>query len=157
MKDPKEIRPSRRSRTDGPMNSQRLAACTGLFKSKSDRAPVLRVEVYICKFSSLFLKPSSIGICLQRKITFLQQSLTQYTNHTSGQASCPAVDDQHKSNSVVFGGFICLFVLFCFNVWLGIFSLPCGYLHIHYGFWFYLCGISLCVNVCLCVFLMIFL
>lgn len=47
----------------------------------------------------------------QDKDNFLQGCLTVYTNHTYRQISCPAVDDQHKTNSLVFLESILLFVV----------------------------------------------
>lgn len=45
MENTKETRPAKHRTTEAHVNSQRLAACTGLPRSGSDGVPVLREEV----------------------------------------------------------------------------------------------------------------
>lgn len=67
------------------------------------------------------------------KITFFQLNLTEYINHTSGQAPCPGIVNQHKPNSMVF--------LYNFAL-LGLFL---AYWYFACLFWFFsFCEFSFC-------------
>ena len=81
---------------DAHVNLQTAAACTGLHRSRPDGSLLLRVEVD----TSPYLQPKSllqsITVC-KWKINFTQWNFTRLTNHSEGQAPCPAVGGQgHK-------------------------------------------------------------
>jgi hypothetical protein len=77
----------------------------------------------------------------KRKLSFLQWTVTGYINHTAKQAPCPGVGGQHKTNSMVFCLFVCLFACLLLGgglraVWTFCFIL------LGFGF-FYLCLIDI--------------
>lgn len=56
-------------------------------------------------------------IVKKKKISFVQRSVTGYTNHTPEQAQHPEAVDQHKKNSMSFTvDFFFCFIRVCFDI-----------------------------------------
>lgn len=94
-----------------------------MHRFKPDKVPLLRGggshRLPSLTKSYLQLTPSG-----RREISCLHWSLTEYINHTSGQALCPGVADQHKTYFRGLSVFLCFagtFLVFCLFVLIFVF------------------------------------
>lgn len=87
--------------------------------------------------------PETIASCqlLTDEVSFLQGRLSRYTNHSQGQAPCPATDDRHKMNSMASSEVLCLIIL-CHGLFVCLYYLigPFAYILSFLVLYFY--GIS---------------